>query len=106
MNALSKCCDHFLVDVDRQSFLGAGATGRVWRAHRRVRHAVQSGDADRGDIVAGDAKRDAEIARPLALKVTDTLEKSRALGDENAMYSKYRCGILLNCPFAIVFARS
>lgn len=94
LDALSQCCDHFQVDVGRQSFLGAGATGRVWRAHRRVRHAAQSGAADRDAIDAGDAKSDAELARPLALKVTDTLEKSRALWTEHTLYHEHRCGIL------------
>ena len=100
LDALSECCNHFRVDVGRQSFLGAGATGRVWRVHRRVDQAALSGAADSIVIDAGDgdAKSDAEIARPLALKITDTVEKSHALAGEHALYCDHRCGISSNIP--------
>ena len=100
LDALSKYCNHFRVDVDGQSFLGAGATGRVWRVHRRVDQAALSGAADSVVINAGDidAKSDAEIARPLALKITDTVEKSHALAGEHALYCDHRCGISSNIP--------
>jgi hypothetical protein len=98
LDALSKYCDHFVVDVDGQSFLGAGATGRVWRVLGSPHHAGRARADDRVVIDAGDARSDAEIARPLALKITDTVEKSRALGDEHALYCEHRCGISSNSP--------
>ena len=56
----------------------------------RLTDAIDAGD--------GDAKSDAEIARPLALKITDTVEKSHALAGEHALYCDHRCGISSNIP--------